>query len=460
MIPPLPEREIIEQPSERIFSTAQDNTLSVHFDLANVVPGEALRVARLLVAEGKLTAVVHGDSDAWPTGDPWPPTYTSRYSRIDGSCSATLVVAGGSRKVFHSAIPTMDYVAELRSVGTISANDEDAFLCASAGSALADLSASDHERACRDKRLRDEKIMSITEVLAVAGLWQRSRHEGCHITPDGWVMSTSRWLSYLIAIRGRLPSAWRFVSQSYEKQWEGAERVGDLAFSVLTRLTYALRARDELHLIDWMPQAESPTREGLYQLDIVLLMISGAFDAAARAAFLVRNPGSNTRGVKWRNPGLMKFFANTNDLERIIGPQSRGHAVLAMLSCLRNLIHAETFEPVNDPSLPPSSAAGVPRDITRELLEYVSLVTSDPEAWGIVDLGDSVTLRPPVYVEILLDNALDLLQDLMTIAAPETGEPLEQYLPSTDDEQFGELPTSAAMLLCGVSNEPTAASVP
>ena len=388
---------------------------------------------------------------------PVAPTSMSQFSPDDGSCSATSIVDGEVPGSVRSAIPAMEYVSRLRLEGTISPSEVSAFLCASAGAALADLSASDHPRVCRDGRLRDEAVMSTPEMLAVVGLWLRHHDEGCHVAPDGLVMSTSRWFSYLIAVRGRLPSAWSFVSKSYEEQRAGTERVGDLAFSVLTRLTYALRARDELHLVDWVPEVDSPIREGLYQLDIVLLMISGAFDAAARAAFLVRNPGANTRGVTWRN--LLKLFTNTDDLQRTIGCRSRGRALLAMLSCLRNLIHAETLEFVHDPSLPASSVAGVPRDITHELREHVGRVTCEPAAWGFVELGGSVTLRPPVFVEMLLDAALSLLQELMTITAPGPGEHPDEYLPSTDDENFGQLPTSAAMLLCGVSG-PTAASVP
>ena len=266
----------------------------------------------------------------------------------------------------------------------------------------------------------------------------------------GSVLGASRWSSYLRAVRGRLPSAWRFVSESYEYQRAGTERIGDVAFSVLTRLTYALRARDELHLIDWAPDMDSPIREGLYQLDIVLLMISAAFDAAARAAFLAREPGRKTRHIKWHTPDLLTLYGDADDLERAIGGHSRGRAVLALLSCLRNLVHAETFEFTLDPALPASSVAGVPRDITHELRKHVSRVTSEPEVWGIVDRGDNVALRPPVFVEILLDEALNLLEQLMTITGPAAAEPLDKYLPSTDDEQFGELPTSAAMLLCGV----------
>lgn len=459
MIPSLPYRETIRQPDDRMFSKAQDDPLKIHFDLTSAESGEALRVARLLAADGKLTAVVHGESDAWPTGGLWPPTSISQFSPDDGSCSATSIVDGELRGSVLSAIPTMEYVSKLRLEGTISPSEESAFLCASAGAALADLSASDHPRVYQDGWLRDQAVMSTPEMLAVVGLWMRHHQEGCHIAPDGLVMSTSRWFSYMIAVRGRLPSAWRFVSKSYEEQRAGTARVGDLAFAVLTRLTYALRARDELHLVDWVPEVDSPIREGLYQLDIVLLMISGAFDAVARAALLARNSGANTRGVTWRDPDLLKLFANADDLERTIGCRSRGRAVLAMLSCLRNLIHAETFEFVHDTSLPASSAAGVPRDISHELRKHISQVTSDSEAWGVVDRGDSFLLRPPVFVEMLLDEALNLLEQLMRITGPAAEESPDEYLPSTDNEHFGQLPTSAAMLLCGVSNRSIVASV-
>ncbi len=341
MIPPLPDCEIIRQPDDRIFSRARDDPLRIHFDLASAESGEALRVARLLAAYGKLAAVVHGESDAWPTGGLWPPASMSQFSPDDGDCSATLMVDGDLRESIRSVIPTMEYVSQLRLEGTLSPTEESAFLCASAGSALADLSASDHPRVRRDGRLRDQAVMSTPEMLAVVGLWLRHHHEGCHIAPDGLVMSTSRWTSYLIAVRGRLPSAWRFVSKSYEEQRAGTERVGDLAFSVLTRLTYALRARDELHLIDWTPEVDSPIHEALYHLDIVLLMISAAFDAAARAAFLARAPSGNTRRVTWRRPDLLALYGDVDDLEQAIGCHSRGRAVLATLSCLRNLIHAE-----------------------------------------------------------------------------------------------------------------------
>ena len=460
VIPPLPDCETMRWPDDRMFSKAQDDPLRVHFDLTSAESDEALHVARLLAANGKIAAVVHGESDAWPTGGLWPPTSMSQFSPDDGSCSATLIVDGDVREAVHSEIPAMEYVSQLRLESAISLNEERALLCASAGCALAELSASDHARVCMDKRLRDEAVMSTTEVQAVVGLWQRHRQEACHITPDGWVRGTSRWSSYLTAIRGRLPSSWRFVTESYEDQRAGTERIGDLAFSVLTRLTHALRARDELHLIDWAPEVDSPIREALYHLDIVLLMISAAFDAAARAAFLARKPSADTRHVTWRRPDLLALYGDTDDLEQAIGCQSRGRAVLVTLSCLRNLIHAETFEYIADPALPASSVAGVPRDITNELREHISQVTSDSEAWGVFDRGDSVSLRPPVFVEALLDEALNLLDQLMQITGPAVGKPRDAYLPPTNDEHWGEAPTSAAMLLCGVSKCPIIASVP
>ncbi len=460
MIPPLPDCETTKQPDDRMFSKAHGYPLRVHFDLTSAEPGEALRVARLLAADCKFAAVVHGESDAWPTGGLWPPTPMSQFSPDDGSCSAPLIVDGDRRETIRSVIPTMDYISGLRNARAISPDEENALLCASAGSVLADLSSSDHQRVWQDIQLRDHAVMSTPEMLAVVGLWLRNRHEGCHIAPDGLVMGTSRWFSYLQAVRGRLPSSWRFVTKSYEHQRAGTERIGDLAFSVLTRLTYALRARDELHLVDWAPEVDSPIREALYHLDIVLLMISAAFDAAARAAVLALEPSSNTRNVTWRKPDLLALHDDTDDLAQAIGPHSRGRAVLDTLSCLRNLIHAETFDYIVDPSLPASSVAGVPRDVTHELREHISQVTSDSEAWGVVEQGDSFYLRPPVFVEMLLDEALNLLEQLMQLTGPAAGEPPDEYLPPTDDEHFGRLPTSAAMLLCGVSNRPTVASVP
>ena len=460
MIPPLPDCEMMRWPDYRIFSKAPDDPLRVHFDLTSAESDEALHVARLLAADGRIAAVVHGESDAWPTGGLWPPTSMSQFSPDDGSCSARLIVDGDLREAVTSAVPAMEYVSRLRLDGAISLDEERALLCASAGGALADLSASDHARACMDKRLRDDAVMSTTEVLAVVGLWQHYRQEACHITPDGWVVGSSRWSSYLRAIRGRLPSSWRFVTESHKAQRAGAERIFDLAFSVLTRLTYALRARDELHLIDWAPEVDSPIHEALYHLDIVLWMISAAFDAAARAAFLARKPSASTRHVTWRRPELLELYDDTDDLEQAIGCQSRGRAVLATLSCLRNLIHAETFEYIADPALPASSVAGVPKDITNELRGHISQVTSDSEAWGVVDRGDSVSLRPPMFVEALLDEALDLLDQLMQITGPAVGEPSDAYLRPTDDEHWGEAPTSASMLLCGVSKSPIIASVP
>lgn len=460
VIPSLPGCETIRQPDDRVFSKAQGDPLRIHFDLTSAQSGEALRVARLLAADGKLAAVVHGESDAWPSGGTWPPTFISEFSQADGSCCATLMVDGERHETIRSSIPDLEYVTRLRSVGAICSGEEDALLCASAGSALADLSTSDHPRVWQDSRLRDHAVMSTTEMLAVVGLWLRHRHEGCHIAPDGWILGTSRWSSYLSTIRGRLPSSWRFVSESHEAQRAGTERIGDLASSVLTRLTYALRARDELHLIDWTPNVDSPIREALYHMDIVLLMISAAFDAAARAAFLAREPSGNTRRVTWRSSDLLALYDDTDNLEQAIGFNSRGRAVLATLSCLRNLIHAETFEYIVDPSLPASSVAGVPRDVSHELRKHISQVPSDSDAWGVVDQDDSVSLRPPVFVEMLLDETLNLLEQLMQITGPAAGEPPDEYLPSTDDEHFGQLPTSAAMLLCGISNRPTGASVP
>lgn len=128
VIPSLPDSEIIGQPDDRIFAKAQDDLLRIHFDLTCAEPGEALWVARLLAADGKFAAVVHGESDAWPTGGLWPPTWMSQFSPDDGSCSAALIVDGDRRGTIPSTIPDLEYVSQLRNVGAIFSYEENALL--------------------------------------------------------------------------------------------------------------------------------------------------------------------------------------------------------------------------------------------------------------------------------------------------------------------------------------------
>ena len=93
VIPPLPDCETMRWPDDRMFSKAQDDPLRVHFDLTSAESDEALHVARLLAANGKIAAVVHGESDAWPTGGLWPPTSMSQFSAAMG-CTGECVLDG------------------------------------------------------------------------------------------------------------------------------------------------------------------------------------------------------------------------------------------------------------------------------------------------------------------------------------------------------------------------------
>jgi len=110
-----------------------------------------------------------------------------------------------------------------------------------------------------------------------------------------------RGMFYGLAAWELVPEAWRCVSACRAAgQAIGRDSFWVLARAVVERMERALRARDRLHEQFQVPQNSDTADEALFYLDMLLVQLSGAFDALARVAHLGFGLPGTHRAASWR----------------------------------------------------------------------------------------------------------------------------------------------------------------
>ncbi len=129
--------------------------------------------------------------------------------------------------------------------------------------------------------------MTPREAAALIGLFLRSRDDFVYTLGEGFTGRYDRGLFYWIAARDRLPAAWRWfsacVATSIATGDESSLRIGE---SVIVRFDRVLRCRDRLHAQLQLRHTNNSLDEVLFNFDVALLKLSGAFDATAQIAHL------------------------------------------------------------------------------------------------------------------------------------------------------------------------------
>ena len=259
-----------------------------------------------------------------------------------------------------------------------------------------------------------------SQTAAIVGLYLRSRGEFVVDKSETHEQRLTRGLFYWLLTRAVLPAGWPWFSACVHSshQSKDEDRALLLGQSALARIGRAFRARDRLLEQAQHPPNEDAADEALFQLDIALLMLTGAFDASARVAHLAyRLPGS-LHDAGWRRAPWIRGLARlAPELAESVAPESARRDVLDLIGLLRNTIHGEglqgfAFREVSRP-LDTEHLVHLPRSSANRLRSIVER-RGGLSPWGIREIGsDVLALSADDFVERLLPESTTILDQLM-----------------------------------------------
>jgi hypothetical protein len=223
----------------------------------------------------------------------------------------------------------------------------------------------------RDK-LDDINIYTPKEALKIIGLYLRMREEfewTSHIVGNVR-FSTSRQGFYFLLSRGLLPNSWKYISGLY--LLNKREDFRSLAWSVITRFSRAMQARDELGRLFYMPKTTSSEDQMAYHFDYLTLLLTAALDVQAIIINEVYGFGLKDINCGFRREIFkrkVKENPATKNLDTLI---TNNVDFLNILFELRNKIHSVSLE--TDFYVPKN----YPDDLLERIYEY-----NPEDHWGI-----------------------------------------------------------------------------
>ena len=260
---------------------------------------------------------------------------------------------------------------------------------------------------------------NIEEALALLGLYLRAQDSFVFFrSPSGGAtFRMNRGLYTWVGARELVPSAWRWFSACVQtSQATGNDSLLFLGQSALQRIQRCLQVRDQIHIELNKPQDNDTGDEALTQLDMALLLLMGAIDAAARVAHVTLDLSGKPSTAGWqRNSWMKKVRTASPGLAALFDTQSEYTLVLSILTVLRNSIHGEALTAI-------AVGTGLQRDRTLmslpssqvELVLHALDSLGGREIWGVEDLvSGQIHADPGIFFEVLLPRILSMLNRIM-----------------------------------------------
>jgi hypothetical protein len=234
---------------------------------------------------------------------------------------------------------------------------------------------------------------------------------------DGrFTMSMSRGRFYSRAAVELVPHGWTVLRTVAEHAQQGGDRrLLDLMQAVFGRVQQALIARDAMYWALNRPQDNDTADELMRAFDLALLTLGGAVDASARIVqrlLDVRGPEPSWLNRAWRT----KVFNASSDLKAVFGGKSSHLHALAILSALRNTIHAAQLDPlaISISWGNVTTVVKLPDDQVERLLSAMNNAGGQA-AWGTVRHTSGRYLADPgTLLDMLIVRITAMLDALMT----------------------------------------------
>ena len=262
--------------------------------------------------------------------------------------------------------------------------------------------------------------MTPNEALALMGLYLRLRGDFTTFMDSGFTYTPNRGLWYWVLTRDMLRSGWRWFSACvHSATATGDDTLTFLGQSALRRFDRALRARDRVLQQFHLPPNNDTSDEGLFNLEVVLLMLSGALDAAAHVAEVTYSLGTkNPASVGWRK---MNWRDSLRELDTAFDPllddESEVRDVIDLVGLLRNTIHGAALQGIayQEHSKPRTreNLVLLPEAERERILAAVDR-RGGHNIWGIRPLwGDEVGIEGDTFLEALVPAVAKALNNLM-----------------------------------------------
>ncbi len=218
------------------------------------------------------------------------------------------------------------------------------------------------------------------EALALVGLYLRTQGEFL-IWKDqssGTPYTFDKGLYYWVGARELLPAGWRWyaacVAHSGGQDWTvDAHDLTYLGGAVFQRITRVLQARDDLLRAMNRKQDNNVAEDALTALDICLVFLMGALDAAARVAHRVLGlrPDHVYRAGWQRSGWLQDVAAREPSLAAVVTAGTAEADTLIILSRLRNTVHEVGLPAlaIGFPGRREGTLVGLPRADRDRILE-------------------------------------------------------------------------------------------
>jgi hypothetical protein len=301
--------------------------------------------------------------------------------------------------------------------------------------------------------------MTPTEALALIGLYLCLHSDFTwYQTLDGATLRYNKGLYFWVLVRELLEASWRFHYACITTQG-GDSQIAHLSESVLRRVDRALRARDRMHWQLKLEQNNDTADEVLFDLDVLLLMLGGAFDALGRIAHLVYGLKGNERNASWRRAKWLKELQGGDQaLAGLMLAGTEQRDALELVARLRNYVHGEIMRSIahEESGRSRENLVVVPHGEEAEVRAIIGRRGGE-QRWGWRDLAPiHQCIEPDRYVEALVPRVIDALNALMTgidvERLPNTGTLPSGPPPPGDSAEriFGQPQRESLRLLAGL----------
>lgn len=232
-----------------------------------------------------------------------------------------------------------------------------------------------------------------------------------------------------------------------------------LANSALTRLTRALKARDELHFRTQVGESKTISEDAGFYLDYFLVCAVGAFDALARLVRLAYELRLRDWQCAWHNE---QFLASLDQNAPGLASEARKDSIQKPLDVVRlnrNLVHEVAPEPLVE--VGQSGRDKFPLLVVGPSASRILTAADGHEnwqAWGLKEAAPfpGAYLAPDLFVEkatselFRIMDALTKLIDLERLPNPDAGKRRQSFPLRGIPFLLGEQAAQRLLLLAGV----------
>lgn len=255
------------------------------------------------------------------------------------------------------------------------------------------------------------------EALSLLSLYLRAQGEFL-VAPK---LNFNRGLFYWVGTRELLDEAWRWFNACVQHSSATKdETLLLLGGSLLQGVDRALEQRDAIHVALNQAQNNDLREDALASLDVVLVLLMGAVDAAARVAHRVlgwptrtehRAGWQHTKAGEW----LPKVAEVCPDLATAVAVGTAHQQTLTILRLLRNSVHGVALQGIayERAREHQETLIGLPVMEEAGLLAAMDTV-GGRSSWGVQTLLPGRThIDPGILADRLFSAVLELLNELM-----------------------------------------------